>query len=96
MKKHSKKTIFKGSIFNLKNYVSTDDMQLHNWYAKATELALTYWQQERLPDFKKVIKKEKRKSLVKKLEDYEWICPEPFANLKTNPDGSMAFVVSLI
>jgi len=27
--------------------------------------------------------------LVKKLEDYEWICPEPFTNLKTNPDGTM-------
>jgi len=27
--------------------------------------------------------------LVKKLEDYEWICPEPFTNLKTNPDGHM-------
>ena len=41
MKKHTKKTVFKGSIFNLKNYVSTDDMQIHHWYNKATELALT-------------------------------------------------------
>tara|TARA_Y100001973_G_C5206224_1_gene341703 strand:+ start:5039 stop:6466 length:1428 start_codon:yes stop_codon:yes gene_type:complete len=57
MKKYSKKTIFKGSIFNLKNYVSTDDMKLHHWYAKATQLALTPWQKERLPDFKKSLKK---------------------------------------
>ena len=57
MKKHTKKTIFKGSIFNLKNYVSTDDMQLHHWYIKATELALTPWQKERLPDFKNSLKK---------------------------------------
>ena len=27
--------------------------------------------------------------MVKKLEDYEWICPEPFTNLKTNPNGLM-------
>ncbi len=59
MKKHTKKTIFKGSIFNLKNYVSTDDMQLHHWYSKATELALTPWQKERLPDFKESLKKRK-------------------------------------
>ena len=57
MKRNSKKTIFKGSIFNLKNYVSTDDMNLIDWYAKATELALTPWQKERLPDFKKSLKK---------------------------------------
>ena len=52
MKKHSKKTIFKGSIFNLKNYVSTDDMNIHNWFDKASELALTPWQKDRLSDFK--------------------------------------------
>ena len=57
MKKNSKKTIFKGSIFNLKNYVSTDDMNIHNWFDKASELALTPWQKERLPDFKKSLKK---------------------------------------
>tara|TARA_Y100000401_G_C8197161_1_gene161729 strand:- start:359 stop:553 length:195 start_codon:yes stop_codon:yes gene_type:complete len=57
MKKHTKKTVFKGSIFNLKNYLSTDDMQIHHWYNKATELALTPWQKERLPDFKKSLKK---------------------------------------
>ena len=27
--------------------------------------------------------------MINKLEDYEWICPEPFTNLKTNPDGHM-------
>ena len=27
--------------------------------------------------------------MVKKLEDYEWICPEPFTNLKTSPVGTM-------
>lgn len=27
--------------------------------------------------------------MVKKLEDYEWICPEPFTNLKTSPIGQM-------
>jgi len=37
--------------------VSTDDMNLIDWYAKATELALTPWQKERLPDFKKSLKK---------------------------------------
>ena len=57
MKKHSKKTIFKGSIFNLKNYLTTDDMKLHNWCAKATELALTPWQKDRLSDFRKSLKK---------------------------------------
>ena len=57
MKKHSKKTIFKGSIFNLKNYLTTDDMKLHHWCAKATELALTPWQKERLPDFKQSLAK---------------------------------------
>ena len=60
MKRNSKKTIFKGSIFNLKNYVSTDDMNLIDWYAKATELALTPWQKERLPDFKKSLKKREK------------------------------------
>ena len=25
--------------------------------------------------------------MVKKLEDYEWICPEPFANVSTDPYG---------
>jgi len=57
MKKNSKKTVFKGSIFNLKNYISTDDMNLADWYVKATELALTPWQQKKLPDFKKSLKK---------------------------------------
>ena len=59
MKKHTKKTVFKGSIFNLKNYVSTDDMQIHHWYNKATELALTLGKKERLPDFKKSLKKRR-------------------------------------
>ena len=57
MKKHSKKTIFKGSIFNLKNYVSTDDMNIHNWFDKASELALTPWQKDRLSDFKQSLHK---------------------------------------
>ena len=50
-------TIFKGSIFNLKNYVSTDDMNIHNWFDKASELALTPWQKDRLPDFKISLRK---------------------------------------
>ena len=57
MKKHSKKTIFKGSIFNLKNYISTDDMNIHNWFDKASELALTPWQKDRLSDFKISLRK---------------------------------------
>ena len=40
MKKHTKKTIFKGSIFNLKNYVSTDDMQIHHCNNKANRVSI--------------------------------------------------------
>ena len=59
MKKHSKKTIFKGSIFNLKNYVSTDDMQLHHWYNKASELALTLGKKKDYQILKIIEKKRK-------------------------------------
>ena len=57
MKKHTKKTIFKGSIFNLKNYVSTDDLEPRHFIIKAKELAITPWQKEKLVDFEKSLMK---------------------------------------
>jgi len=61
MKKHTKKTIFKGSIFNLGNYVSTDKMDPLYFINKAKELAITPWQKEKLVDFES--------SLMKRWED---------------------------
>ena len=57
MKQHTKKTIFKGSIFNLNNYTSTDDMDLNDFIVKANELCFTPWQKERFDDFKNSLTK---------------------------------------